>query len=108
MEKHVVIGGLTVILLTLLLSGCTIETPSIQFVKDNSEMTLTVAQIDPAVVLWICFKVVNSTGTYSVTVFNTALKGFVKAGDTLYFTESDTYKIIFLPTNTLIGEWTFP
>ena len=107
MKKHVVIGGLTVILFTLFLSGCTIETPSIQFVKDNSEMTLTIAQIDPANVPWFFLKVANSTGTYAVTVFNKALKGFVKAGDTLYFTDPDTYKIRFVPTNTLMGEWTF-
>ena len=82
-------------------------TPSLQFVKDASQMTLTVAQADTGNILWANFEIVNSTGNYKVLVFNAALTGYVKAGDTLTFTDADTYKIRYTPTNTLMGEWTF-
>ena len=82
--------------------------PSLQFVKDASQMTLTVAQADTSNILWADFEVVNSTATYAVTVFNAGLAGgSVTAGDTLTFTDPDTYKIRYTPTNTLMGEWTF-
>jgi FlaG/FlaF family flagellin (archaellin) len=82
--------------------------PSLQFVKDASQMTLTVAQADTANIAWSDFEVVNATGvTQAITVYNAALTGYVTAGDTLTFTEIGTYKIRYTPTNTLMGEWTF-
>jgi len=80
--------------------------PSLQFVKDASQMTLTVAQADTSNILWADFEVVNATGTYAVTVFGITATS-VTAGDTLSFTDPDTYKIRYTPTNTLMGEWTF-
>ena len=82
--------------------------PSLQFVKDASQMTLTVAQADTANIAWSDFEVVNATGvTQAITVYNAALTGYVTAGDTLTFSEIGTYKIRYTPTNTLMGEWTF-
>jgi len=82
--------------------------PSLQFVKDASQMTLTVAQADTANIAWSDFEVVNATGvTQAITVYNAALTGYVTAGDTLTFPEAGTYKIRYTPTNTLIGEWTY-
>jgi hypothetical protein len=91
----------------IIVNTSSVETPAIQFVKDAIQMTLTVAQLDTENVLWLGFEIVNSTTTYSVTEFNALLTGYVNAGDTLYFTDPDTYKLRFTPTNTLIGEWTF-
>ena len=80
--------------------------PSIQFIKNADLMTLTVTQSDTSNILWADFEVVNATGTYAVTVFGITATS-VTAGDTLSFTDPDTYKIRYTPTNTLMGEWTF-
>jgi flagellin-like protein len=82
--------------------------PTIQFIKDADQMTLTVTQSDTANIAWSDFEVVNATGvTQAITVYNAALTGYVSAGDTLTFPEAGTYKIRYTPTNTLIGEWIY-
>jgi FlaG/FlaF family flagellin (archaellin) len=82
--------------------------PSIQFVKDASQMTLTVAQADPADLAWSDFLIVNGTGnSSSPSVYGIDITANIFAGDTLTFTIADTYKIRYVPTNTLMGEWTF-
>ena len=93
---------------TIIVESTSTNAPSLQFIKDSVQKTLTVAQADSGNILWANFEVVNATGiTQPITTYNAALTGYVTAGDTLTFTETGTYKIRYVPTNTLMGEWTF-
>jgi hypothetical protein len=74
-------------------------TPSIQFFKDNEDRTLTVAQADPADILW---SDINIDGTCDASGLGT----YVIAGDRI--TEcSGTITISHIPTNALLGVWEF-
>ena len=73
--------------------------PSIQFVKDSSGRTLTVAAVDPDDVLWSDIDVDGDCDT-------SGLGTYVVAGDVI----SSCYgriKITYTPTNTVIGIWDF-
>ena len=82
-------------------------TPSIQFQKDNAAMTLTVTTADPTDLNWGDIRIVNTTGTFWSDDFSSLDNTTVYAGDTLTFTDADTYRLRYVPTNTLLGEWEF-
>jgi len=75
------------------------NTPVIIFVKDNIHLTLTVASVDPENVLWSDIYVNGSCNT-------SGLGTYVTAGDAISDCQG-TINITYLPTNTLIGSWTF-
>jgi flagellin-like protein len=82
--------------------------PSIQFTKDGTARTLTVAQADPTDIAWADFTISNSTGT-EFTTASFGLTGNVDAGDSIdfYTYGAMTWNIRYDPTNTLMGSWTF-
>ncbi len=75
------------------------NTPVITFIKDNIQLTLTVASVDPENVLWSDIYANGSCNT-------SGLGTYVTAGDVISDCQG-TINITYLPTNTLIGSWTF-
>jgi len=80
------------------------STPTIQFTKDTSAKTLTVATADPNDIDWSDIEV-SSTGTVLTCSGWTATEP-IKAGHMLKSC-SGTITIRHIATNTLIGTWTF-
>jgi len=73
--------------------------PSIQFIKNNVNYTLTVSAINPSVVLWSNIEI---TGTCDTSSLGT----YVAVGD-MITSCSGTITIRDVSTNILLGTWTF-
>lgn len=78
------------------------STPSIQFVKDDVHDKLTVASADPIDIQWADL---NLSCTGSTTLVYPS-SGYVLAGNEITNC-SGTISVRYVPTNTLLGTWTF-
>lgn len=74
-------------------------TPEITFIKDDIEDTLTVASSDSASLTWEDLGITGNCDT-------TGLTGSVTAGQEIIECDG-TITIRHIPTNTLLGSWTF-
>ena len=78
-------------------------TPSIQFVKNDVHDKLTVASANPTDIAWTDLNL-TMTGGSTTLVYPTS--GYVLAGNEVTNC-SGTISIRYVPTNTLLGTWTF-
>jgi len=76
-----------------------LETPSIDFIQDDIDDTLTVVSINSARVPW---STIYISGTYQTK----STHYYVEAGDQITGC-SGTITITYMPTDELIGSWTF-
>jgi len=84
---------------TVIVDTSAVPIPSIQFLKDSIAKTLTVATADPSDILWEHIEITGSCDTSQLGRYVTTDEEILDC--------SGTIMLRHIPTNTLIGTWTF-